>query len=89
MLVFRLVFFSSLAYALSWSLQMRNRRTRPGNQMRLAIGAFLGFVIGYSAAPVVGFAYQRHTMPLILPTLAVAAVVTHLSRWQTQEGVTG
>ena len=68
---------------------MRNRRTRPGNQMRLAIGAFLGFVIGYSAAPVVGFAYQRHTMPLILPTPAFAAVVTHLSRGQTEEGATG
>ena len=34
-------------------------------------------------------AYQRHTMPLILPTLAFAAVVTHLCRGQTEEGATG
>jgi hypothetical protein len=63
MLVFRAAFW--------WAIFDAARRLWRGEWRRpegtVALG-FLGFLVLYSGFHVIGFAYERHVMPVVLPT---------------------
>ena len=67
MLVFRVAFFVSLGIgAAGW---LRRSRMHSRAESRLFI-TFLALVLAYAGPYLAGFAYERHVLPLIIPTLA-------------------
>jgi hypothetical protein len=70
MVIFRLLFWLALGLALRTLGPLFTQPLRsPAQQPQLAALMFLGVIVGYSAPYLVGFAYERHVLPLVLPTL--------------------
>lgn len=68
MISFRLLFWLALGLAIR-TLWLPIQPLRPLTwQPRVAALTFVGVVAGYSAPYLVGFAYERHVLPLVLPT---------------------
>lgn len=79
MVFFRAVQLLALGYAL-WAAAVWARRRRAGADSEAArqgwpAVCFLVFTLCYSAPYLVGFAYERHVLPLIAPTLFYALSV--------------
>lgn len=66
MLAFRVLLWAAIGLALQtlWSARWAPWRSDPA----MVAGAYLAFLALYSAFHVVGFAYERHVMPVVMPT---------------------
>ncbi|MFI5336280.1 MAG: hypothetical protein ACHQ5A_05830, partial [Opitutales bacterium] len=64
MIVFRLLLWSAIVLAVRTAMSGQWR-----SEATLAALGFLGFLVLYSGFHLVGFAYERHIMPVVLPTV--------------------
>ncbi len=68
MAAFRLLFYAMVAVAVRSLVRGRCLSAREPHPLALNAGAFLTFIIAYAAPYLAGFAYERHVMPLMVPT---------------------
>jgi hypothetical protein len=66
MIAFRVVLWAAIGLAV---LSLARGWRGEGREAWLGAVGFLGFLVLYSGFHVVGFAYERHVMPIVLPTL--------------------
>lgn len=78
MVMFRAVMVAALFLAFRTVL-------RGAKGTRLAAAGFLAVTFCYAGPYVIGFAYQRHVMPLVLPTLIYIASQSALARKQERQ----
>jgi len=69
MLIFRILLFSAIFLAFKSLLQNSCIAGQMLNQKAVNAISYLVFIIGYSIPYLFGFAYTRHIVPLIIPTI--------------------
>ena len=67
MVVFRLMLWSAILYAIYVLFRMRDTNRRPHRSLRVASGVFLAVVAACALPFLAGFAYTRHVSILIYP----------------------
>lgn len=68
LLLFRAAFWLAVALALRGAFHRRSAAS-----VRIVPLGFLGLIVLYAGFHVIGFAYERHVMPLVLPTVLFLA----------------
>lgn len=68
-LVFRIIFILCFVYALRSTFFKKGRAMLIAEEKAVISAAYICVVLVYSAPFLAGFAYERHVMPLVLPTM--------------------
>jgi hypothetical protein len=68
-LIFRIMFAVCLFYAVKYTLSKKGKALLEAEERAVISAAYICFVFVFSAPFLVGFAYERHITPLIVPTI--------------------